>query len=535
MIRDARKHPPPPTADLVIIGAGAAGITLARALADSPLQVVLLEAGGRRFDRHVQADYRAERVTPWTHFAGELGRRRAFGGTTSLWGGRCIPLDPMDYRARDWIPFSGWPIGIEAIDPYMDGAMEVLQAGAAEFGVETLAGDAGPLAEDRSGVLDLGRVERYSLPLDFGGGYRRDLEAAANLTCLLHAPVLRILAEAGQTRGVETPQGRIAAPRVVLATGGIETARLLLASGLGGAHVGRFYQTHIRVEFGSMRLAESHRAAFQKSRDGVWCRRYIAFDPAAQDTRRLPNAALRPANPPLADPAHGNAILSLIFLVKGVLIDEYRKILVGHRDRTKKALGYGWPLYRRHIGNVLRGIGPLAVLLARWVRQRILPARKLPAAFLVTEDGRYRIDLQFEQVPNPDSRITLGRETDAQGVPRVCIDWRPAAADRDGLARVIEAMQAASQPGRLEFDPGDIDPQTVELFPVPSHHMGTARMASGPETGVCDANCEVFDTKGLYVAGAAAFPTSGFANPTLMIVALALRLAAHLGHLPRRP
>ncbi|MFN3937459.1 MAG: GMC family oxidoreductase [Gemmobacter sp.] len=231
---------------------------------------------------------------------------------------------------------------------------------------------------------------------------------------------------------------------------------------------------------------------------------------------------------------HGNAILSLIFLIKGVLIDEYRKILVGHRDRSKKALGYGWPLYRRHIGNVLRGIGPLTLFVGRWVRLRILPARKLPAAFLVARDGNYAIDLQFEQVPNPESRITLGAETDAHGVRRACIDWRPCEADRAGLARVIAAMQEASRPGVLEFDPADIDPATVELFPVPSHHIGTARMAASPRTGVCDANGEVFDTRGLYIAGAAAFPTSGFANPTLMIVALTLRLANHLATVTRR-
>ncbi len=525
MIHDARTAPIPAQADVIIIGSGAAGITLALDLIGTGLKVVLLEAGGARFDRVVQADYRATRVTPWTHFAGELGRRRAFGGTTSIWGGRCIPFDPIDFRARDWVPFSGWPIRHDEVSPYLPRAMDILLAGAPEFTTAALAKDTGPLAEATSETLEFDRIERFSLPLDFGRHYRKDLTAADNLHCYLHAPVLRILAKDGVVAGVETPKGVIHAPRVVLATGGIETARLLLVSGLGGDNVGRYYQTHIRVEFGSMQVRETDRTVYQKSRDGVWCRRYIAFSEAAQEQHRLPQAVVRPANPPLADPAHGSSVLSLIFLVKGVLIDEYRKILVGHRDRSKKKLGYGWPLYLRHLGNVIRGIVPFLV---GWLRLRILPARKLPSAFIASRVGRYGIDLQLEQAPNPESRIVLETDRDAHGVPRIAIDWKPCEADREYLARVLHVLKDSSIPDVLEFDAGGFDPATAELFPVPSHHIGTARMAADPAHGVCDANCEVFGTKGLFVASAAVFPTSGFANPTLLIVALTLRLARHL-------
>lgn len=527
MIRDARRDRPPAAADVVIVGSGAAGITLALELIGSPLDVVLLEAGGTRFDRTVQSNYRAGSVAPWTHFRAELGRRRAFGGTTAIWGGRCIPFDPVDFRKRDWVPYSGWPISYEEVDAHIPRAMEILEAGKPEFTVATLEGDDGPLAEVDSSELDLGRVERFSLPINFAKHYRHRLDAARNLSCYLHAPVLRIMAENGVTTGVETPHGPIRAGCVVVGTGGIETARLLLASGLGNDNVGRFYQSHVRVEFGTMTLRETRRAAYQRSRDGIWCRRHIAFTEAAQEKHRLPQGVVRPNNPPVSDPEHRDPVLSLVFLVKNVLIAEYRNILVGNRRAGRAGLRQ-WGATLQHLRNVAFGIVPLAAFLGRWTRLRILPRRKLPSAFIVSPTGRYGIDLQLEQVPNPESRIRLGSETDAHGVPRVEIDWQTCTTDRENLAHALAALRDAGIPGQLEFDTGGIDPATVELFPVPAHHIGTARMADTPETGVCNANAEVFGVRGLFVAGSALFPTGGYANPTLVIVALTLRLAQFL-------
>jgi choline dehydrogenase-like flavoprotein len=60
--------------------------------------------------------------------------------------------------------------------------------------------------------------------------------------------------------------------------------------------------------------------------------------------------------------------------------------------------------------------------------------------------------------------------------------------------------------------------------------MGTTRMALDPRRGVVDQDCRVHGVENLYIAGSSVFPTCGFANPTLTIVELALRLVDHLKH-----
>ncbi|WP_448580334.1 FAD-dependent oxidoreductase [Thermaurantiacus sp.] len=527
MIRDARSGGLPDSADLIIIGSGAAGITLALEYLDRPERVVLLEAGGVNFDRAVQQDYASAAVSPPTHFPGAYGRRRAFGGTTAIWGGRCIPFAPIDFEARDWIPCSGWPVGPEAFSPYLDRAMEIMEAGEADFTLKALAGDRAPLAADPEGFFDLEHVERFSPPLDFGKRYGPELARAGNLEVWLHAPVLRIHAENGRVTGVETPSGRIAAPRVVLAAGGIETARLLLVSGLGGENVGRYYQTHIRLEFGTVIVPSNDRADYQRSTDGVWCRRYIALPAGQQRARQLPQAVLRPHNPPVADPAHGSAILSMMHFLKGVILPEYRAIIAGD-GRVEGRAAFDPRGLSGHLRNILLGLGSLLLFSWKWLTLRILRRRKLPSVFVRSRVRRYAIDLQMEQVPNPDSRILIDPDQrDSHGVPRVRIDWRTTPADRELLARLVAYLRESGASGDLIFDVGDIDPATVDLVPI-AHHIGTARMALAPADGVCDPNGELFDTKGLFVAGAATFPTGSFANPTLLIVMQTLRLAAHL-------
>jgi choline dehydrogenase-like flavoprotein len=527
MIHDAKDGGLPESADLIIIGSGAAGITLALEYLGRPERVVLLEAGGFSFDRAVQQDYASAAVSPPTHFPGAYGRRRAFGGTTAIWGGRCIPFAPIDFEARDWIPFSDWPVGPEAFSPYLARAMEIMEAGAADFTLDALKGDRAPLAEDRQNRFDLQHIERFSLPLDFGKRYRPELERAGNLDVWLHAPVLKIYAENGRVTGVETPSGMIAAPRIVLAAGGIETARLLLVSGLGGENCGRYYQSHIRLEFGTVVVPSNDRADYQRSTDGVWCRRYIALPAEQQRARQLPQAVLRPHNPPVADPAHGSAILSMMHFVKGVILPEYRAIIAGD-GRVEGGSAFDSRGLSGHLRNILLGLGPLLLFAWKWLTLRILRRRKLPSVFVRSEVRRYAIDLQMEQVPNPDSRILIDPEQrDSHGVPRVTIDWRTTAADRELLARLVGYLGESGAPGELAFDVGDIDPETVQLAPI-THHIGTARMALAPADGVCDTNCELFDAKGLFVAGAATFPTGSFANPTLLIVMQTLRLASHL-------
>ena len=118
--------------DVAIVGAGAAGITLALALSDRGLKVVVLESGGLDFDQDVQARYQG-RVAGRDYFDLESCRLRYLGGSTNHWGGQCARLDERDFAARDWIPDSGWPIGSAAIEPHLAEAQRILDIGEGGF------------------------------------------------------------------------------------------------------------------------------------------------------------------------------------------------------------------------------------------------------------------------------------------------------------------------------------------------------------------------------------------------------------------
>jgi choline dehydrogenase-like flavoprotein len=555
MIADARTAGLPDRieADLVIVGAGAAGITLALALADTRLQVILVEAGGPRYSAAAQAFYAGEAVDHAAHSPVDMYRRRVLGGSTTLWGGRCIPFDPVDLEERPWMELARWPFGHDEIAAHIPQAMAILEAGAPEFGAREALGGQVPMVE---GVIDedviLDRIERFSQPTDFGKRYREQLKRAPNIRLFTNAPIMQIrLGEDGTAAGVVFDAGgraiTIAATRVVMAAGGIETPRLLLSGnparpqGLGNEHdlVGRFYQCHLEGEVGHLQFLvppERVRLDYERSRDGIYCRRYIWLSPEAQRRHRLAGLVVRPAHPGIVDPDHRDPVLSAMYLVKAFIVPEYARKMTALEHQARSARGgsaFGW--HAAHVRNIVFGSPRLAAFAADWARRRILASRKLPSVVLANPRGLYPADVNGEQEPNLESRITLGTERDALGMRRVRVSWCATEGDYRrllaGLQRIAKTF-AKSDTVRLDLDGVDASSLASMIVPIGGHHVGTARMAEDPRHGVCDANGEVFSVPGLFVAGAAVFPTSSFANPTLTLVALTLRLAEHLKHSP---
>ena len=554
MILDARelKSAIDRATDVVVIGSGPAGIALALALDKAGVDCIVLEAGGLGLDKGAQDFYRASSISPEDHGPVHLYRRRAFGGTSAIWGGRCIPFDPIDFEDRDWIPNSEWPITYEQAARYYPSALELCRAGPELFhaakalprssGADLVAG-----TEDPDVVLD--RIERFSEPTHFGRRYRARLASNCRVTVLVNASVVEItVSPAGHATGVlaRCPStGKrivVRGRRVVVAAGALETARLLLASrsqrvkGLGNDHdlVGRFYQSHLEGEVGEIsfkRPAQDVRLDYERSPEGVYCRRYIWLSPAAQRRERLAGLILRPNHATIADPAHGHPILSAMYLAKDMIVPEYGRRMTSAEAAAVLALGGRSAVYRRHLANVVRGSPRLAPFAIDWVRRRNLARRKLPSVVLRDRRNRYPLDLNAEQTPNPESRVLLSGESDALGMPRLSIDWRINEQDRRMVLAGLRVLQGAFARGsgaELLFDPERLTEEIASLTRVGGHHIGTARMASGPHRGVVDPDCQCFDTPGLYLSGSAVFPTSGFANPTLLIVALSLRLADHL-------
>ena len=273
---------------------------------------------------------------------------------------------------------------------------------------------------------------------------------------------------------------------------------------------------------------------YERTRDGAWCQRTVFLTEEQQRQHGLLNHRARIEHPDIADPSHGSGVLSATYLAKSVLMSQLARRYLSDRVNvlSKGVLGRppdGMPpsqLYFEHGKNVVLGVGDVARISRRWLFDRILSERKLPSLVMESESNTYTLRIDIEQVPNPASRVTLAHDRDAFGQRRIRVDWRLTDVDvrsAGETAKRIGAAIAASGAGRIRSVP-DLLPQATG-----GHHIGTTRMATDPTRGVVDPNCRVHGVDNLYVASSSVFPTSSYANPTLTIVAMALRLADHLG------
>jgi choline dehydrogenase-like flavoprotein len=526
----------PYKARLCIIGAGAAGISLACELDGCGFDVLLLEAGGlaSRVGEFYEGSATAPHPDP-TQF-----RRVGFGGTTAVWGGRCVPFDPIDFEHRDYVANSGWPIAYEEVARFYPAAMDYCDAGRLDFLAETSLPGAGPIIPGFRGddVIDAAHIERYSLPTNFGKRYWQRLRKSANVTVVLGLRCLKLNRASGEDR-IESAEviddgGRrriLQADAFVLATGGIEVPRLLLASddngtGFGNLSecLGRFYMCHFENTCGRIIPHKTPVAfRFERTSDGVYCRRQMRFTPEAQRDHHLLNTVFRLHFPGYADASHGSAVMSAIYLAKSSLLPEYRSILQQNPDAIRSP-----PL--QHVGNILRDFPGLVRFAGDWLFRIRLAKRKLPYTLVPNADGSFPLEFNAEQTPDPSNRITLQRDRDRGGVPRVHIAWRLSEEDAQAAVQAFHLLRKSledSGTARLLFDDELLAGQIARSIPL-GHHVGTARMAATANKGVVDDDCSVFGLPNLYVASSAVFPTCSHANPTLTIVALALRLAQHL-------
>jgi choline dehydrogenase-like flavoprotein len=466
----------------------------------------------------------------------------AFGGTTSLWGGRCIPLDPQDFKRRPYVSNSGWPILYEEVAKHYPRALDYCDAGRFEFTATGSLRAPTPTIEGFNGrgevLTDL--IERYSLPTDFGRKFRDQLIQSRDVTVLLQARCTRLQKAEGADliEFVEYMDGtgkvrRLSARTVVLASGGIEVPRLLMHSdregrGLGNHHdlLGRFYSCHFETVSGRL-IANGALVAFgfEKTSDGIYCRRRMQFSEEFMARHELPNMVFRLHFPDYSDPMHGSSVMSAIYLAKTLLPAEYRTIL-RHNKGAEDSHGN-----LAHLRNLFTGLPQLFKFAGDYIFRIKLARRRLPYTLVPNADGSYPLEFNCEQTPEPSNRITLTRDCDQQGIRRVHVNWRLCDTDIDSACRgfrlLRESINGRSR-SRLEFDDEKLRQDISQSVPLGGHHLGTARMGHSARDGVVDKDCGVFGIQNLFIASSAVFPTSGYANPTLTIVALTLRLAEHL-------
>jgi len=464
--------------DVCILGAGPAGISTALELARQrpDWHIVLLEGGGKHMPSAANLDAYAGASVGDRPYPLAGSRLRYLGGTSNHWGGWCRPLDEEDFEARAWMPHSGWPLRRDELLPWYEKATTWCELGSNEFSEAALTPGLGDalLHVDDSSVL-CNKFFRFSPPTRFGKRYLADLEKAPNLHLLLHANAVGMDMAGERVTGVRIAFGKdgtatLAARQVVVALGGIETTRFLLLQ-----------------------------------------------------------AAQAPAGSGLASPMLGRCFADHFGMTPAVaLLPEQLRY-----DRNPHPTGAVMPVLSlsRAAQQALQVPDFCVMPLPEAQASDLSPAYAGNAALGLRHGRywRYRLQMIIEPRPNPDSRITLTDERDRHGVPRLRLDWRVADADRRSVIECLDDLAAELGEfglGRLRM----LDEKDY-LGGTPSvgfHHLGSARMASDAEGGVVDADCRVHGIENLHVASSAVFPSFGFSNPTLTIVALATRLAARL-------
>ena len=538
------------TADACIIGSGAAGITIAAELSQRGISTVLL-AGGRKRERSWDRDLnRGVIEAAYPHEPLEANRRRAFGGTTTAWGGRCIPFDPIDFDARPWVPDSGWPLTFAELLPYYQRAMEICEAGAFSFDASEIfsPGEAPMIPGFDGPEVSSSRLERWSPPTNFAKRYTPEFRKESKLRVLLGGHAVHIqLKDDGRSvdhiRAASRPtrEFSVSARLYVLAAGGLENPRLLLSSrdihthGIGNSNdlVGRYYMSHLMGEAAKFSVADrntvARRYGLVKDKSGVYCRRRIALTPQAQTEREVGNASAILHRPPISDAAHHDPLYSAAFLIK-----QYEEAWRAGRSRDFLPRLRADAHIRKEHWQVIRSVTPgTAVSMLNVFHSRYLARRRLPT-LLPRQLGREQyLHYQTEHAPNRDSRVLLSAERDAFGLPRLAVQVAFSEVD---YRTVVELHRAIAErfdltgTGQLTFDENAIRDHLIDQaakFNSGAHQLGTTRMSASPAAGVVDADGMLHEVGDLFVAGGSVFSTSGYANPVLTIVALSLRLAAH--------
>ncbi|MEM8987218.1 MAG: GMC family oxidoreductase [Pseudomonadota bacterium] len=525
MLLDARDFESGTTldADICVLGAGAAGVTLARELVQGGFQVCVLESGGLEYDDAAQDLYRAE-ASPEFFPDPQWSRLRYLGGATNHWEGNCSPLSEEDFKVRSWVPNSGWPFERAALDDAYVRANVYCEIDAESI-LTIYNAPVTPPPPELSFKLGLAKTEitKASPPTRFAERWAPDLASAKNADLVLNATAHSVALDAGQTR-IETVRAQVIgggafdvkAKYVCLCLGGIENARMLKiwnaehGNKLGDQFdaVGRYFMEHPLGEFAFI-LPSAERAKYNlyapgrsyNPNNGIG---YMALTEKAQEENAAPGLRV-PLMP--VDKYYASDGISSYHLMTDSLSN-----------------GAAPDYMLRHVKNMVLDFDMVLEAVSRQVFRRKL--------FKEADDFTgFGSSMMIEQYPDRQNRITLGEERDALGLRRSVVEWRVPESEKEGVWRAVEAVGrdfAASRHGRFRLLKERDTRIWGSQLSYGHHHMGTTRMAKSPETGVVDANAKVFGMENFYVGGSSVFPTGGHVPPTLTLVALAVRLADHL-------
>jgi choline dehydrogenase-like flavoprotein len=503
--------------EVCIIGCGAAGITAARRLLQLGHSIVLLESGGLDYEQSVARLNVGDNIGQ-PYYPLEDARLRFFGGTTAIWGGRIAELDPIDLEFRPWVPHSGWPIAWDELNRFYAAARRVFGQPEEQASIRELIAAGAPVPP-----FDTDRLETGIWSFD--GRFNRfvfdacsDLVRHPRCVIVTHATVTDIRLDSGgrfverlTAKSLKERQLNVRAHAFVLAAGGLENPRLLLANDIGNRHdqVGRYFMEHPHARGGRIVGGDAWALLKAFGRTHQIGRREVAglIKPSrrTQAARRILNSSLTITARQPAGAAQNWGVAAYSHLKHGLAPNQHGRAL--------------WMATKA---------------VAKWAQRRTDPLRPWLLHRLGVRDVALLI--RAEQSPNPVSRVMLTNVRDPLGVRRLALDWRTTSLDVESVAALVGVLDNELRRmgrGRVEQASWLSDSKKewrsdplISAHPIGGyHHMGATRMSEDPRHGVTDSTGRVHAVENLYVVGSSVFPTSGWANPTLTIAALALRTA----------
>lgn len=518
--------------DVCVVGSGPVGLALGTALARSGLSVALLESGGKTVSAKTNRLAAAASISTAHHAEASLTIRRAIGGTSKAWGGRCVEFDDSDFDGRPARGDARWPIEHSAIRAYYDDARAFLGAELphverSHVGPPDISGDFEP------------SMESWARQPDMAKAHGTLIESLPNLHVVTQATVigLDLDREGARTKRVLVwHRGKLhslGATIFVLACGGRENARLLLAAQeiapqlFGGAEgpLGRYYMGHLAGEIARIRFADRsfmERMFFRRNGTGAWFRSRLIPSLSLQKQHELLNSVFWLRSPPLEEvyaTAGARATLNMIRAITG-----RRKM----RRLSFKASAPDTASLSDLVANPVQSFNA-----ALQLTTAALKSERQPNFFVKNNEHIYWLAYHGEQLPLASNRVRLSSEVDETGLKRLAVSFDFAEEDLASLIRCHHALAewiGKRRIGTVEWlYPKETLTAAIRRQALDGYHqIGLTRMGASSRTSVVDGNCRCHDLANLYVAGSSVFPVSGQANPTLPAVALALRLADHL-------